>query len=85
MRTKEETEYLEMFADWLKAKREARGWSQQNLADKVNLSKSSICLYEQARREPTLSVIRELSKAFNVTIGEVMQEKELRCKCAKCS
>jgi transcriptional regulator with XRE-family HTH domain len=79
MRSEEEQAYLDEFGSWLKAKRESLGWSQQYLGDTIGLSKAAICLYEQALREPTMSVVKNLSKALKVTIAEVMQEKEKKC------
>ena len=40
------------FAERLKSLRREKGWSQQRLADELDLSKSSVNMYERGEREP---------------------------------
>ena len=42
------------FAERLKSLRREKGWSQQRLADELDLSKSSVNMYERGEREPGL-------------------------------
>ncbi len=43
------------------------GWSQAALADKLHISPSAVGMYEQGRREPSLSALVELSRVFGVS------------------
>ena len=40
------------FAERLKSLRREKGWSQQRLADTLELSKSSVNMYERGERDP---------------------------------
>lgn len=54
------------FKDILKELRQNRNWSQQELAQKTNLSASSIGMYEQGRRKPSFEVLELFADTFNV-------------------
>ncbi len=54
------------FKDILKELRQTRNWSQQELAQKTNLSASSIGMYEQGRRKPSFEVLELFADTFNV-------------------
>ena len=55
------------FAERLKELRMKKGYSQQDLATKIGLSKSSISMYEVGAREPSLEVLELVGDFFNVT------------------
>lgn len=55
------------FSDKLKNLRNAKGLTQQQLADRLNITKSMISAYETNMRLPSLDIIIRLSKIFNVT------------------
>ena len=42
--------------------RKSRGLTQQELADKVGLTKTSICCYENGTRTPTMDTLIDLAK-----------------------
>ena len=48
--------------------RRKNGWSQAELARRLHISPSSVGMYEQGRREPSISMLLALSKEFGVTI-----------------
>lgn len=60
------------FADRLKALREARGMSQQELADKLDVNKQTISGYERGVRRPAgenaLDMYVALADVFNVDL-----------------
>lgn len=56
-----------MFGLRLKDLRESRGLSQQQLADKLNVSRATISSWETSRTEPNLGQIEQLAKIFNCT------------------
>lgn len=45
-----------------------KGWSQAELAHRLHISPSTVGMYEQGRREPSIETLVELSKAFDVTL-----------------
>lgn len=50
------------------ALRSAKGLSQKQLAEKLNVSPSSVGMYEQGRREPSLELIVEMAEVLCVSI-----------------
>lgn len=62
-----------MFSDRLRHLRESKGLTQQQLADKLDVSKSTIANYECGFREPKDNAIWiKISKYFNVSIDYLM-------------
>ncbi len=57
---------MSKFSDRLKSLRQARGLSQQKLADILEISKSSINMYERGEREPGLDMLETIADFFNV-------------------
>lgn len=47
--------------------RKKRGWSQSELAEKVNLSDMAISAYERAKRVPDCDVLVRLCNVFDVS------------------
>ena len=47
--------------------RQRQGWSQAELAKRLSISPSTVGMYEQGRREPSLSAVVQLSRAFGVS------------------
>lgn len=62
-----------MFSDRLRQLRESKGLTQQQLADKLDVSKSTIANYECGFREPKDNAVWiKISKYFNVSIDYLM-------------
>ena len=59
---------MAIFGERLRILRRGRSLSQQALADAVGVSKSSIAMYEQGRREPDFEMQEALADFFNVDI-----------------
>ena len=55
--------------------RNNNGWTQDQLARKMNCSKQTISNYETGRREPDLSTINELAKVLNVSPSEIISDE----------
>src|SRR5438270_13149269 len=55
---------LSLFADELKAHRDARGWTQADLAAKITYSDSLIAQVETCRRAPSKDLAKALDKVF---------------------
>ena len=58
--------------------RKAHGWTQIELAQKLNASQKVITTYENNLRTPTLDNLKKLSAIFEVTIDEIVGAKEMR-------
>ncbi|MGN1012255.1 MAG: helix-turn-helix domain-containing protein [Clostridia bacterium] len=56
----------------IKSLREDLKLSQEELANKLNLSKGIISLYEQEKRKPSLEILIQLSEIFNVSIDYIL-------------
>jgi transcriptional regulator with XRE-family HTH domain len=57
------------FGERLRALRDERHWTQQELADKVGVRYETICRLEYGRNmEPRLSVALSLARALGVTL-----------------
>ncbi|MBQ8528491.1 MAG: helix-turn-helix transcriptional regulator [Clostridia bacterium] len=56
----------------LKELRTSKGLSQQALADKIGVSKSSINMYERGEREPSISMLFTLADLFEVDLNYLL-------------
>lgn len=56
----------------LKRLRTASGYSQQELADKLGISKSSINMYERGERQPNFETLEMISDFFNVDVDYLL-------------
>jgi phage repressor protein C with HTH and peptisase S24 domain len=54
--------------------RQARGWSQQDVANLLNTTAVSVGRYERQDQRLDLPLLRRLAKIFDVTIGEIAGE-----------
>ena len=57
--------------------RKEKGLTQQELADTLNVTDRAVSHWENGRRLPDISLLKELSKIFNVTIDEIISGKRL--------
>lgn len=56
--------------------REERGVSQQELADALNVSRQTIARWENGECEPSIGQLKPICDYFNVSIDDLMGEKE---------
>ncbi|WP_226670528.1 helix-turn-helix domain-containing protein [Metabacillus litoralis] len=63
---------LEKFQMNLKYYREKNGWSQEQLAEVINVSRPVITRLETGEQEPDLSYLLSLSNALNVSIDHLI-------------
>ena len=66
------------FSNRLIALRATRGFTQQALADNIDLHVNQIKRYEAGTAQPTLDTLVRLAKALNVTLDEVVFNDEDR-------
>lgn len=66
------------FGDLLKCLRTKRGYTQAQLAEKLNKNKSSISKYENNQKLPTLDTMIDISRLFNISLDTLagIEKKE---------
>ena len=64
-----------MIGDNLKFYRLLAGLTQEELAEKVNLTKMAISNYEKGKREADSSIIRKIAKALNVKSYKIVLDQ----------
>ena len=62
------------FAQFLRTTRKARGWSQEELAQKLDTSKQVISRYERGERTPKVSVAAKYAEILGVSLNDLMGE-----------
>lgn len=67
------------FGDNLKRLRQEHNLTQEELAEKVGISKSSVSYYEHSKKTPAPSLVAQFSEIFNVSMDVLMGvDKPLR-------
>ena len=64
-----------MFGDILKSHRRAIDLTQQQLADKLNIDRTSISKYENNKQIPEIDVLRKIADFFNITVSTLLGEE----------
>ena len=62
----------------LKKIRKQKNLNQQKVAMDLNISRESLSYYENGRREPSLALLMEMSRYFNVSIHFLITGEEFR-------
>lgn len=62
----------------IKYLREECGMTQQELADKLGGAKSSVAMYENEERKPSLEVLLKLSEIFNCSIDYILGKTDIK-------
>ncbi|MGA7711183.1 MAG: helix-turn-helix transcriptional regulator [Rhizomicrobium sp.] len=57
----------------LRELRAERGWSQADLADKLNVSRQTVNALETGRYDPSLPLAFAIAKLFKLSIEEIFQ------------
>ncbi|MDE6661656.1 MAG: helix-turn-helix domain-containing protein, partial [Anaeroplasmataceae bacterium] len=65
-----------MFHDNIKRFRLAKGWTQEELAEKLNVTRQTISKWEQGINEPDIDTLKKLSEVFDVSIDELIGDKK---------
>lgn len=60
------------FSDMLKYLRKREGLTQQELAKKLDISKSTVSMYENGNREPDFETLETIADFFNVDMNFLM-------------
>lgn len=64
-----------IFADKLIALRKKAGWSQEELAEKMDVSRQAVSKWEAAQSTPDLGRVLELSRLFGVTTDYLLKDE----------
>ncbi len=67
-----------MFGDRLRIVRKERNLKQSDLATKLNVSPSTIGMYEQGRRDPDTETVKFLANYFNVSTDWLLGVSNIR-------
>lgn len=67
-----------MTADRIKSLREARGWTQTELARRLNMTRNGVNSWEQGLSMPSPPLLVELAKIFSVTTDYLLGLEPLR-------
>ncbi|WP_088043297.1 helix-turn-helix domain-containing protein [Bacillus sp. EAC] len=70
-----------IFSERLKKEREKRNLSQNELAEKLHVSRQSVSKWETGKNYPSIEIIIDLSDLFGITIDELLRsDAELKEK-----
>lgn len=58
----------------LRVLRAERGWSQQDLADRLGVSRQSVNAIETGRYDPSLPLAFAIAEAFGLAIEEIFRK-----------
>jgi transcriptional regulator with XRE-family HTH domain len=65
-----------IFGEKLKSERTKKGWSQEELAEKLFVSRQSISKWENGQNYPSIEIIIKISDLFGLTIDELLRSDE---------
>lgn len=65
-----------IFSERLKEEWEKRNWSQNDLAEKLHVSRQSVSKWETGKNYPSIEIIIHLSDLFGITIDELLRSDE---------
>ena len=68
------------FHERFKQLREEKGYSQQMLADKLSISRSTVGMYESGAREPNFELLEEIADFFNVDMDYLVGKSTIKRK-----
>jgi len=73
---KERQLLLMIFGEKLKTERTKQGWSQEELAEKLFVSRQSVSKWENGQNYPSIELIIKISDLFGLTIDELLRSDE---------
>lgn len=65
------------FAEKFIALRKSREWTQEQLAERLNVSRQSVSKWESGQAMPETEKMIEISKIFNVTVDYLLKPSEI--------
>jgi transcriptional regulator with XRE-family HTH domain len=73
MNDQKEQKYLKAFGKRFAEVRHSRGYTQERLAEKANITPLSVGYIEQGRRWPRIATLQNLAKCLDVNIAELFK------------
>ena len=64
----------ELFGTVVRELREARGWTQEELAERANMNASYLGFVERGDNLPTLTIIIQIAEGLRVEPGDLLRE-----------
>ena len=64
--------YLNKFGEKLKILRKSNNLTQKEFAEKLNITKQAVSLYELGKREPSLKFVIDIANFFNCSLDELL-------------
>jgi transcriptional regulator with XRE-family HTH domain len=65
-----------IFGEKLRTERNKKGWSQEDLAEKLFVSRQSVSKWENGQNYPSIEIIIKISDLFGLTIDELLRSDE---------
>lgn len=62
--------------NFIMGKRKAFGWTQQQLADKLNVSFQSVSKWENGTAYPNIEILKDLATVLDVSVDEILSGSE---------
>lgn len=70
---------MSRLSDNIKHLRKSKGWTQNDLAEKIDIKRSLVGAYEEGRADPRLNNLSKLSQLFHLSV-DVLMHKDLTQK-----
>jgi transcriptional regulator with XRE-family HTH domain len=70
-----ETDILRLLAARLKELRDAKDWSQEELAERAAMQRSYLADLERGHRNPSIRTLVRLANAFGIPVSALIDEK----------
>jgi transcriptional regulator with XRE-family HTH domain len=61
----------------IRALRKSKGWTQVELAQKLNITQQAITAYERGKKRPPVDKLPDIAELFGVTIEDIIGKKPL--------
>lgn len=65
-----------MLSQMLKKLRENNGYTQKQIADALNIERSTYTYYETGKTRPDINAIIKLSKLYNISFEELLESED---------
>lgn len=69
---------MEEFGEKLRKAREAKGMTQQSLAEKLYVTRQAVSRWECGDRFPDLITTKRISQILNVSVDELISDNEMK-------
>jgi transcriptional regulator with XRE-family HTH domain len=68
-----ETQILRLLAERIRTLREAKGWTQEQFAERAAMQRSYLGDLELGRRNPSVRTLVKVANAFGVSVPELFE------------